>query len=176
MCADAIPLPLDLPGAGRAEQGVELFDGGLQGMRQKERVWLATTLAMFIGRFSGDQLVVTVGCRAMADVGIAHQALSYAFGIQPRQLRQCPGDQQLGHAHAKAASDQLQAQHQAGAIQLCPQWRQALLDLFGGQPTQWQQMGFDPMGQPALATLLVFRQQQRDGLRQVAHGLIAFFE
>ena len=70
------------------------------------------------------------GCRrAVADVGVANQALGHAFGIQPGQLREGASDQQLRYAHAKAASDEFQAEHQAGAVQLGPKRRQALLDL-----------------------------------------------
>ncbi|MNP42355.1 hypothetical protein D3C76_1361180 [compost metagenome] len=46
--ANAVPFPLDLPFARRPEQCVELFGWHLQRVGQKERIGLATTLAMLI--------------------------------------------------------------------------------------------------------------------------------
>lgn len=112
----------------------------------------------------------------MADVGVANQALGHAFGIQPGQLREGASDQQLRYAHAKAASDEFQAEHQAGAVQLGPKRRQALLDLLDRQVPQWQQMGFDPAGEAVVARVAAFRNQQGNGFGQVANGLVALLE
>jgi len=127
--ANTVPFPLDLPGTWRPEQCVELFGWRLQRVGQKERIGLAAALAVFIGRLGGDQHLVAGRRGAMADIGVADHPLGHAFGVQPGQLRQGAGDQQFGHAHAKTARDQLQAQHQAGAVQLRPQRLQALLNL-----------------------------------------------
>ncbi|MCY1427599.1 hypothetical protein D9M71_434540 [compost metagenome] len=64
-------------------------------MGQEERVGLAATLVVFIGGLWGDQPLVTGCSRAMAYIGVADQALGHAFGVQPGQLRQGAGDQQL---------------------------------------------------------------------------------
>ncbi|MNO68878.1 hypothetical protein D3C76_597220 [compost metagenome] len=145
-------------------------------MRQEEWIRLAAALAVLIGRLGGHQTVVIGGAGAVADVGVADQALGHALGVEACQLSQGAGDQQLGHTNAKAAGDQLQAQHQAGPVELRPERWQALADLFGRQPAKGQQVSLDPVGQAIVAALAVLRQQQRNGLGKVAHGLVTFFE
>ncbi|MNH21304.1 hypothetical protein D3C79_811090 [compost metagenome] len=62
-------------------------------MSQKKRIGLTATLAVFIRRLGSDQLLVAGGGRAVADVGVANQALGHALGIEAGQLRQGAGDQ-----------------------------------------------------------------------------------
>ncbi|MNO85073.1 hypothetical protein D3C76_764330 [compost metagenome] len=174
--AYTVPLPFDLPVARRAEQAVEVFKRGLQRMRQEERVRLATALAVLIGRLCCHQFLIAGGSGAVADIGVADQALGHALGIQVGQLCQRPGDQQLGDADAKAAGDQLQAQHQTGPVELRPQGRQLLVKRVGGQPAQRQQAIFNPLGQASVTGVVVFGQDQGNGLGQVTHRLVAFFE
>ncbi len=134
--ADAIPLPFDEPVVRRAKQRVERVHRGLQRMSEKERVGLATTLGMLMLGFFGDQRAIALGAGPMGQVGVADQALRDALGVEVGQRGQRAGDQQFRHADAKGAGDQLDADHQAEPVQLCPERRQAFGQLLRRQAAQ----------------------------------------
>ncbi len=90
-------------------------------MGEKEGVGLAAALGMFVLGFVGDQCAVAFGAGAMRQVGVTHQPLRHALGIEIDQRGQRTGNQQLRDTDAKRTGDQFDADHQAQAIQLCPE-------------------------------------------------------
>jgi len=73
-------------------------------MRKKERVRVRCRGPRF---FNGNEGAVARGLGPHRVVGVAHHALRDHLGIEPGVLGQCPGHQQLRHADAKPATDQL---------------------------------------------------------------------
>ncbi len=134
--ADAVPLPFDEPIVRRAKQRVELLHRRLQRVREEERVGLTPTLGVLMLGLLGDQRAVALGAGPMGQVGVADQALRDALGVEVGQRGQRASDQQLRHADAKGAGDQLDADHQAEPVQLCPERRQAFGQLLWRQAAQ----------------------------------------
>eukprot|EP00659_Diplonema_papillatum_P014904 gene14904-biopygen14966 len=157
LCADTVPLPFHLPVSRGAEQGIELLHRLGQAMGQEKRIRLPATLGVFVGRFGGNQLQVAFGRRTVRQVGVAHQPLGHAFAVQPGHGGQGAGDQQLRHTDPEAAGDQLDAEHQARLIQLCPQRGQAFCQFFWRQATQGQEFFFQPHGQTIVRGVGRFR-------------------
>ena len=174
--ADAIPLPFHLPVLGRPQLRLELLHRQLQGVGEKEGIGLAAALGVLVRTFRGDQAGIALGGGTVGEIGIAHQALGDALGIQIRQGGQGPGHQQLGDTDTEFAGDQLDADHQTLPIQLAPQWRQALGQLLRRQAAQGQQVLLQPEGQALGIGGIGGGNQQGHGLRQVTHRLVALFE
>ncbi len=89
-------------------------------MGEEEGVGLAAALGVFVLRLGGDQRQVALCGRPMRQIGVAHQPLRHALGVDLRQAGQGTGHQQFGDADAKGPGEQLEADHQALSIQLRP--------------------------------------------------------
>jgi hypothetical protein len=85
--------------------------------------------------------------------------------------------QQLAHADAEAAGDELEVdKKRLLRVQLAPVAAQALAPPLRGQAPQRQQALLHPFGQAQIRRHTGLRQHQGDGFGQVAHGLVALFE
>ena len=146
-------------------------------MRQKEGVGLTAgfrqcAFRRFIHR--GDQRFISSRVWRATNVGVAHQAVRNAFGVDAADTGQRLRGLQARHADAQIARHEFEINQAFLRCQHAPMLAQARLQFLGWLASQRQQLGH-PLGQAAHHRFAgQGRQQQRNGLGQVAHGLVAF--
>ena len=172
--ADAVVLPLDDPLGRRGEARGEVAFGEVELMGEEERVRLADVERAGVGRTGELREACCAGRRL--GVAVAHHPLGDELGVDAGALGERALHEQLADADAKAAADQLVEQEAARRVELVPIRSDPRRLLLGREAAQRQQAVLDPLGQAEVAALRGRRQDQGDGLGEIADGLIAGVE
>ena len=166
--------------AGGPSNSIELLDRLVERVREEEGIGLAAGAAGsesasdFPAR-SARAKSAAVGCAPMC--GVAHQPLRHALGIDARHRGQRLRDLQLRHADAEAAGDQLEVDEALVVGAARPTARAGVrASASGARPRSGSRCCSATRPGRAAPASRGRRQQQRDGLGQVADGLVALVE
>ncbi len=165
LAADAVPLPLHLPFPDIAQ----IRDGAFQRIGKEERIGPAGIGIAHVGR---DEPAPEIG----RGLPLAHEPVRDDFRGKAADLGDGAHYQALRDAHAKFAGDELVPDEALALVHLAPRGGQRVAAHGIAGIAQGQQALLHPIMQRQCDDVAAGRQEQRDGLGEIADRLIAFAE